>query len=78
MGKSYYFQPLKQLSVDNMLSNGEIYHMAFNLHDEFLKKGIQVPVVELRDHLKELNEKDLSKPELEEKAREWAREKMKR
>lgn len=61
-----------------MLSNGEIYHMAFNLHDEFLKKGIQVPVVVLRDHLKELNKKDLGKPELEEKAREWIREKIKK
>lgn len=58
-----------------MLSNGEIYHLAFSLHEEFLKKRRQVPLVGLRDYLKELNKQGLTKPEMEERAREWAREK---
>jgi|GEM_PF-5710927 len=54
-----------------MLSNGEIYHLAFSIREEYMKKGGQVPVVELRDYLKELNAKDMPKREMEEKAREW-------
>lgn len=61
-----------------MLSNGEIYHLAFKLHEEFIKNGMQVSVVQLRDHLRELNRQGLGKPELEEKAREWAKEKKKK
>ena len=61
-----------------MLSNGEIYHMAFSLHEEFLRKGFQVGIIELRDHLKELNKQDTPKPELEEKARQWAESKKKK
>jgi hypothetical protein len=61
-----------------MLSNGEIYHMAFNLWEETLKKGAQLSVVELRDHLKELNTRDLSKQEIETKARDWIMEKTKK
>jgi hypothetical protein len=61
-----------------MLSNGEIYHLAFGIRDGYMKKGIQVPVVALRDYLKELNAKDMPKPEMEEKAREWVKEKMKK
>jgi hypothetical protein len=60
-----------------MLSNGEIYHMAFRLREEFLKKGYQAGLVELRDYLKELNKRDMPKQEMEEKAREWAEEKKK-
>jgi hypothetical protein len=61
-----------------MLSNGEIYHLAFRLHEEFLRKGYQVGLVELRDYLKELNKQDLPKPEIEDKARRWAEEKRKK
>jgi hypothetical protein len=61
-----------------MLSNGEIYHLSFNVHDEYLRKGFQVPIVELRDYLKELNKQEIPEPELEEKAREWAERKKKK
>lgn len=64
--------------MDIMLSNGEIYHLAFRLHEEFLRKGYQVGLVELRDHLRELNKRDMPKPDMEEKAREWAEEKKKK
>ncbi len=60
-----------------MLSNGEIYHMAFKLWEEMSREHWQLSVVELRDHLKELNKQDLSKEELEAKAREWIKEKVK-
>ena len=55
-----------------MLSNGEIYHLAFNIHDELMKKGIQVTTVEIRDYLKELNEQGMSLADMEKKAREAA------
>ncbi len=58
-----------------MISNGEIYHLAFNLHHDYLKKGMQVPIVELRDYLKGLNKGEITKAELEEKGREWANQK---
>ncbi|BAI60670.1 hypothetical protein MCP_0598 [Methanocella paludicola SANAE] len=58
-----------------MLSNGEIYHMAFRLWEEVIKKHKQLSVVELRDHLKELNRQDMPQEQLEEKAREWIKEK---
>jgi hypothetical protein len=58
-----------------MLSNGEIYHMALNIHEEFMKKHLQVPIVELRDYIKAQNRQDIQRPEMEEKAREWARKK---
>jgi len=61
-----------------MLSNGEIYHLAFSIREGFMKKGVQVPVVELRDYLKELNAKDMPKPEMEEKGREWVIQKTKK
>jgi hypothetical protein len=61
-----------------MLSNGEIYHMAFKLQEEFLRKGSRIGLVELRNYLKQLNKQDMSKPEMEEKAREWADEKKKK
>ncbi len=61
-----------------MLSNGEIYHMAFQLWEDVLKGHGQLSVVELRDHLKELNREGLSKEQLEEKAREWIKEKTKK
>jgi hypothetical protein len=61
-----------------MLSNGEIYHMAFRLWEEVLRGRGQLSVVELRDHLKELNRQDLPKEQLEAKAREWIREKTKK
>lgn len=60
-----------------MLSNGEIYHMAFRLWEEVVREHKQLPVVELRDHLKELNKQNLSKEQMEEKAREWIKEKKK-
>jgi hypothetical protein len=34
--------------------------------------------VELRDYIKELNRQDMPKEQLEEKAREWIREKTKK
>ena len=49
--------------------------MAFRIWDEYVKKGKQLSVVELRDRIKELNQQNLEKQELEEKAREWAKEK---
>jgi dihydroxyacetone kinase len=55
-----------------MASNGEIYHMAFNLHDELMKKGMQVTTVEIRDYLTELNTQGMSLAEMEKKAREAA------
>ena len=55
-----------------MASNGEIYHLAFNLHDELMKKGMQVTTVEIRDYLKELNTQGMSLAEMEKKAREVA------
>ena len=58
-----------------MLSNGEIYHIAFRLWEEVLRKHGQLSVVELRAYLKELNKQDLSKEKIEEKAREWMKEK---
>lgn len=61
-----------------MLSNGEIYHMAFRLWEEVLKRHEQLSVVELRDYIKELNRQDTPKEQLEEKAREWIREKTKK
>jgi len=60
-----------------MLSNGEIYHMAFRLWEETLREHKQVSVVELRDYLKELNKQDLSKQDMENKAREWIKAKKK-
>jgi len=60
-----------------MLSNGEIYHMAFRLWEEVVRERKQLSVVELRDYLKELNEQDLSKEEIEKKAREWIQAKKK-
>ncbi len=57
-----------------MASNGEIYHLAFNLHDELMKKGIQVTTVEIRDYLTELNKQDMSLEDMEKKAREAAME----
>ena len=61
-----------------MASNGEIYHLAFNLHDEMMKKGMQVITVEIRDYLKEINKEATTKQELEAKAREWLNEKIKK
>lgn len=61
-----------------MLSNGEVYHMAFQLWEETVKKGAQLSVVELRDYLKGINQKDLSKQEMEAQAREWIKEKLKK
>jgi len=52
--------------------------MAFKLQEEFLRKGSRIGLVELRDYLKQLNKQDMSKPEMEEKAREWADEKKKK
>jgi hypothetical protein len=72
-----YYKPL----IDNifiMASNGEIYHLAFNLHDEMMKKGMQVTTVEIRDYLKEQNKEGATKQELEAKAREWLNEKIKK
>jgi hypothetical protein len=60
-----------------MLSNGEIYHMAFILWEEMFRQGKQVSVVALRDHLKEINGQGLSKQEMEEKARQWIKENIK-
>ncbi len=57
-----------------MASNGEIYHLAFNLHDELMKKGMQVTTVEIRDYLTELNTQGMSLAEMEKKAREAAME----
>jgi hypothetical protein len=57
-----------------MASNGEIYHLAFNLHDELMKKGMQVTTIELRDYLRELNEQGMSLADMEKKAREAATE----
>ena len=54
-----------------MASNGEIYHLALDLHDEMMRKGIQVSTVELRDYLREQNKEGMSKQELEKIAREW-------
>jgi hypothetical protein len=61
-----------------MLSNGEIYHMAFRLWEEVIREHGQLSVVELRDYLKELNTKGLPKAQMEEKGREWAKEKTKK
>ena len=60
-----------------MLSNGEIYHMAFMLWEEVVREHKQLSVVDLRNYLKELNKQDLSKGQMEEKAREWIKEKKK-
>ena len=60
-----------------MLSNGEIYHMAFRLWEEVVREHKQLSVVELRDYLKELNKQDLSKQDMESKAREWIKAKKK-
>ncbi len=57
-----------------MASNGEIYHLAFNLHDELMKKGMQVTTVEIRDYLTELNTQGMSLAEMEKKVREAAME----
>jgi hypothetical protein len=61
-------------NIKIMASNGEIYHLAFNLHDELMKKDIQVTTVELRDCLKELNKQGMSLADMEKKAREAAME----
>jgi len=61
-----------------MPSNGEIYHMAFRLWEEVLREHKQLSVVELRDYLKELNKQGLSKEQMEEEGREWAKEKTKK
>ena len=55
-----------------MVSNGEIYHLAFNISDELLRKGFQPSRVAIRDHLKELNKQDLPREEMEKRAKEWA------
>jgi hypothetical protein len=55
-----------------MASNGEIYHLAFDLHDELMKKGMKVTTVEIRDYLKELNAQGISLADMEKKAREAA------
>ncbi len=60
-----------------MLSNGEIYHMAFRLWEEVVREHKQLSVVELRDYLRELNKQGLSKEQMEEKAREWIKAKKK-
>jgi hypothetical protein len=60
-----------------MLSNGEIYHMAFKLWEEAVREHRQLSVVELRNYMKELNKQELSKQEMEERAREWIKEKIK-
>lgn len=60
-----------------MLSNGEIYHMAFRLWEETIRERWQLSLVELRDYLKVLNKQDLSKQDMEAKAREWIKEKIK-
>jgi hypothetical protein len=60
-----------------MMSNGEIYHMAFRLWEEVVREHKQLSVVELRDYLKELNKRDISKQDMENKAREWIKEKKK-
>lgn len=65
-------------NIKIMASNGEIYHLAFDLHDELMKKGVQVTVVELRDYMKEQNKEGATKQELEAKAREWLNEKIKK
>jgi dihydroxyacetone kinase len=57
-----------------MASNGEIYHLAFNLHEELMKKGMQVTTVEIRDYLTVLNGQGMSLPDMEKKAREAAME----
>jgi dihydroxyacetone kinase len=57
-----------------MASNGEIYHLAFNLHDELMKKGMQVTTVEIRDYLTDLNTQGMSLADMEKKAREAAME----
>lgn len=59
-----------------MLSNGEIYHMAFRLWEDAVRERWQLSVVELRNYLKELNKQDLSKQDMEAKAREWIKEKI--
>ncbi|HTY90261.1 MAG TPA: hypothetical protein VMC84_03715 [Methanocella sp.] len=60
-----------------MLSNGEIYHMAFKLWEEVVREHKQLSVFELRSYLKELNTQDLPKEQIEEKAREWIKENKK-
>ncbi len=60
-----------------MLSNGEIYHMAFQLWEDVHRERKQLSVVELRNYLKELNKQDMPKEQLEAKAREWINEKKK-
>jgi dihydroxyacetone kinase len=55
-----------------MASNGEIYHLAFDLHDELMKKGMQVTTVEIRDYLTDLNAQGMSLADMEKKAREAA------
>jgi hypothetical protein len=61
-----------------MLSNGEIYHMAFKLWEVVVREHGQLSVVELRDYLKEMNRQGLSKEQMEEKGREWIKEKAKK
>lgn len=53
-----------------MLSNGEIYHMSFRLRKEFVEKGIQAPIMEIREELRSLSAQGMSKEELEKKVRE--------
>jgi hypothetical protein len=72
MANNYYKQLIYNIYI--MASNGEIYHLAFNLHDELMKKGIQVTTVEMRDYLKELNGQGMSLADMEKKAREAAME----
>ncbi len=60
-----------------MLSNGEIYNLALKLQAEFMKRHIEVSMVELRDFLKDLNRQNVQKPAMEEQARVWGEGKIK-
>lgn len=61
-----------------MVSNGEIYHLAFQVNEELIKQGKHPSVVEIRDYLKELNKQGLSLEDMKNKAVEMAREKYKK
>jgi hypothetical protein len=58
-----------------MASNGEIYHLAFKIRNELLKNGIQMPLIEIRDALKGMNEKNIPFEEMEKKLIEISKEK---
>jgi hypothetical protein len=57
-----------------MLSSGEVYHLAFKVHDELMQEGVRSSIVQIRYELRKLNEKDMPVEEMVARVKEAVKE----